>query len=189
MTKCQNYFSLFPLGRLISGGQTGVDQTALEFAMASGIPCGGWCPAGRRSEVGAIPPRFPMTEASSPSYPQRTRLNIRDSDATLILSAGLPVGGSALTVRIAARLKRRFLSIDLDEMSVGDASDRIRIWLWTKARPKVLNVAGPRETEFPDLSEKILAVLAHAICPEPTGSEMVPWPPAKPKRPVQLILP
>jgi hypothetical protein len=65
-----------PLERIISGGQTGVDRAALDVAQELGIPCGGWCPQGRRAEDGKIPDSYPLQEASSPDYQVRTRLNV-----------------------------------------------------------------------------------------------------------------
>jgi len=62
--------------RIISGGQSGVDRAALDVAMEVGIPCGGWCPKGRRAEDGRIPAHYPLQEASSKEYPLRTRLNL-----------------------------------------------------------------------------------------------------------------
>ena len=46
------------LMKIVSGGQTGVDRAALDAGLASGIPVGGWCPAGRRAEDGMIPERL-----------------------------------------------------------------------------------------------------------------------------------
>ena len=37
--------------KIVSGGQTGVDVAALDVALALGLPCGGWCPRGRRTET------------------------------------------------------------------------------------------------------------------------------------------
>jgi hypothetical protein len=34
------------IGRLASGGQTGVDRAALDAALELRVPCGGWCPKG-----------------------------------------------------------------------------------------------------------------------------------------------
>lgn len=64
------------LEKIISGGQTGVDRAALDVALESGIPCGGWCPKGRRAEDGIIPTRYPIEETSSPDYPMRTEMNV-----------------------------------------------------------------------------------------------------------------
>ena len=62
--------------KFISGGQTGVDRAALDAAMELGIPCGGWCPKGRRAEDGRIPDRYPLQETSSSDYPLRTEMNV-----------------------------------------------------------------------------------------------------------------
>lgn len=59
--------------QVISGGQTGVDRAALEAAIAVGIPIGGFCPLGRRSEDGPVPDRYPLTELASRGYEERTR--------------------------------------------------------------------------------------------------------------------
>lgn len=91
--------------KIISGGQTGVDRAALDAALQLGIPCGGWCPKGRKAKDGPIPDRYPLKETESGSYPVRTEMNVRDSDGTLILTWGRPTGGTALTVRLARRHK------------------------------------------------------------------------------------
>src|SRR3954454_8651242 len=85
--------------KIVSGGQTGVDRAALDVALALGIPCGGWCPKGRKAEDGPIEDRYPLSETPSSDYRQRTLWNIRDSDATLILTWGEPTGGTLLTVK------------------------------------------------------------------------------------------
>jgi hypothetical protein len=39
---------------IISGGQTGADRAALDFAIKNGMPYGGWCPQKRLAEDGPI---------------------------------------------------------------------------------------------------------------------------------------
>ena len=131
------------LEKIVSGGQTGVDRAALDTAMALGIVCGGWCPRGRRAADGPISASYPLRETASEDYAERTRLNVRDSDATLILSAGPLSGGTGYTAEIARALGRPFLVCDPGQR--GEVSRALR-WL-EDHRIRVLNVAGPREAE------------------------------------------
>jgi len=53
--------------RIVSGGQVGADQGGLDAALAywgeaAVERVGGWCPAGRRSEDGPIPSKYPLQE-------------------------------------------------------------------------------------------------------------------------------
>ena len=148
-----------PIEKIISGGQTGVDRAALDVAMELGIPCGGWCPQGRRAEDGRIPERYPLQEASSKEYPVRTRLNVEDSDGTLVLTAGNPTGGTALTLKLARQLHKPFLLVDL----ARDASPSVlRPWL-QENHIGVLNIAGPREGESSGIYGQASAFLRKAL--------------------------
>src|SRR5262245_54833883 len=92
--------------KIISGGQSGVDRAALDVALELGIPCGGWCPKGRRAEDGPLPDRYPLDETQTSFYPERTRRNVRDSDGTLILADGAAKGGTALTIELAEQMQK-----------------------------------------------------------------------------------
>lgn len=132
---------------LVSGGQTGVDRAALDLALARGLACGGWVPKGRRAEDGPLDARYPVREAESPDYAVRTRLNVRDSDATLVLTAGPPSGGTRLTIHLAHRMGRPCRVVDLDRATVaGDTAAWLR-----QNKINVLNVAGPRESSIPGI--------------------------------------
>ena len=41
-----------PLTKIVSGGQSGADVAALDWAIALALPPGGWCPKGRKCESG-----------------------------------------------------------------------------------------------------------------------------------------
>ena len=45
--------------KIISGGQTGADQAALDAAIELTIPYGGWLPKGRKTEDGPLPRSLP----------------------------------------------------------------------------------------------------------------------------------
>ncbi len=138
--------SNFVLAKIVSGGQTGVDQAALEAAIAMGVDHGGWCPAGRRSERGRIPARFQLEETRERNYMVRTEKNVVDSDATLILFRDQVSGGTLLTERLTLKHERPVLCVDLNiENAFEESIDRMKDWL-QRFEIKTLNVAGPRES-------------------------------------------
>src|SRR2546428_7239726 len=93
--------------KIISGGQTGADRAALDFAIARGIPHGGWCPRGRLAEDGVISDRYQLTETPSANSAQRTEGNVRDSDGTVIFSIGPKLtGGSKQTAEFARQHRK-----------------------------------------------------------------------------------
>ena len=129
--------------KIISGGQTGVDRAALDVALQFGLECGGWCPKGRRAADGRLPAKYPLQETASPAYPERTRRNVQDSDGTLVLTHGTAKGGTALTIGLARKMKKPYLTLDLREQPDPQA-----VIDWAKEnRIRVLNIAGPRESE------------------------------------------
>ena len=159
-----------PVEKIVSGGQTGVDRAALDVALERAIPCGGWCPEGRLAEDGPIPCRYPLAETGTGGYEERTRLNVRDSDATLILSQGpLPgktADGTALTLEWAETLAMPCLVVDLSQPADIEG---IAEWLGVSA-VRVLNVAGPRESTSPGIYAKaseFLSAVLDLIPPRP----------------------
>jgi len=147
--------------KIVSGGQAGVDRAALDAALALGVPCGGWCPKGRKAEDGPIPARYPLTETPSDDYAQRTEWNVRDSDGTLILTDGKLSGGSAQTVEIAKRVGKPYLVVELNGTEQPAA---VRAWVVARGIT-VLNVAGPRESKSPGIYERSAAFLRKALSP------------------------
>ena len=147
---------------IVSGGQTGVDRAALDAALAHGLAVRGWCPKARWAEDGPIPDRYPFRETPSADPAQRTRWNVRDSDATLILSPVPLTGGTALTVDVARALGRPHRVADPSTDPVGPVAE----WVRRQAEGGRLNVAGPRESEAPGVyaaSRAWLAALFSAL--------------------------
>lgn len=147
------------IARIVSGGQTGVDRAALDVALELGLPCGGWCPRGRRAEDGPIPDRYPLRETPWHGYPQRTRWNVRDTDGTLVLTAGAADRGTALTLRLAGRLGKPCLALDL---GADPRPEVVRAWARAH-RVGVLNVAGPRESSAPGIHARATAFLRELL--------------------------
>jgi hypothetical protein len=140
---------------IVCGGQTGADRAALDWAIAHGVPHGGWCPAGRMAEDGVIPARYPLAEVPDGGYRQRTEANVRDSDATLILSIAPELtGGSHETMLFARRLAKPWLHLHPGM----DWRQALRAWIKANAI-STLNVAGPRASEAPDIGSFTVEVL------------------------------
>ena len=145
---------------IVSGGQTGADRAALDWALANGVECGGWCPKGRKAEDGPIDPKYPLKETPSAAYIQRTEWNVRDSDATVLFST-LPMlsGGSKKTMDFARKHKRPRLHL---HPGVPDAVDRLRTFVKENS-VQVLNVAGPRASKEPEVREFVMSTLDKAF--------------------------
>src|SRR5207245_4070974 len=107
--------------KVISGGQTGVDRGALDAALAFEVECGGWCPAGRLAEDGTIPKRYPVMELANAGYAERTARNVANSDGTLVISKGEPIGGTRETVDRCGEMQKPYLLIDCASMSAEQA--------------------------------------------------------------------
>ena len=153
------------LKKIVSGGQAGADRAALDVALEHGLDIGGWIPKGRLAEDGPISHRYEgllETESADPSV--RTALNVRDSDATLILSHGPLQGGSLLTLEEARRLRRSVLHIDLAASPEGLAARQLCEWL-QRVDPSTLNVAGPRASQDAAIYRSVVELL-RAVLPQ-----------------------
>ncbi len=155
MVEKQADFKAYTIKKIVSGGQTGVDRAALDVAMEMNIPVGGWCPKGRKAEDGPIDVKYSLRETKSSDYEIRTMFNVRDSHGTLILTKGNPSRGTALTIQRAKGLDKNYMVIDLDK---SHDLESVKVWLFDNYID-VLNVAGPRASNFPDIYDQARAFL------------------------------
>ena len=108
--------------KIISGGQTGADRAALDFALKFFKPHGGWIPKGRITEDGSLPDKYQLQQMPTASYPARTEQNVIDSDGTVIFSRGKPTGGTDYTRKMALKHKKQMVQIDLNLKTSYDAA-------------------------------------------------------------------
>ena len=134
---------------ILSGGQTGVDRAALDFAIAENYQHGGWCPRGRKAEDGIIDSKYALTETMSARYETRTRCNVRNTDGTLIFNFGELSDGTRETLRIAKHENKPHLVIALDEAWEPQLTS-VHTWLQAHVMAR-LNIAGPRESKRPGI--------------------------------------
>ena len=147
--------------RIVSGGQTGADRGALDFAIKHGYIHGGWAPHGRPAEDGVIPAKYQLREIAEGGYRQRTRRNVADSDATLIVNIGELDGGTLATQVFAEKSGKPCLVVQADPGISEGMVNSVLAWL-RQHDVKILNVAGPRESKRPGMcrltSEMLTAV-------------------------------
>ena len=157
------------LKKIISGGQTGADSAALDFAIWHEIPHGGWCPKGRLCENGTIDPRYQLKETSTKNYPQRTEKNVQDSDGTVIFTISPKLtGGSKKTAELAAKHQKPW--IHLHPQSGGyDGPELLLLEFLREHNIETLNVAGTRASKEPDVYKFVKYTLENALFPRPSG--------------------
>jgi hypothetical protein len=132
--------------KIISGGQTGADQAALDAAIKLGIPHGGWIPKGRLTEKGTLPDKYKLIEMPDTGYASRTEQNVIDSNGTIIISHGPLSEGSEYTRQMAIKHHRPWLHIDLNQTPAFKSATLINSWI-NKNNIEILNVAGPRASK------------------------------------------
>lgn len=132
-----------------------MDRAALDFALSNGLTCKGWCPQGRLAEDGFINPRYTLSETNSPDPAVRTEMNIVDSDATLIVYTDDMDPGTLVTRDYAFEYHKPLFIWKIGRnRNVG----QFKQWL-NDNRVKVLNVAGPKLSNAPDIYGETLELL------------------------------
>ncbi|SRR5260221_9026339 len=123
--------------KIISGGQTGIDQLGLKVAKELGIPTGGTAPKGFRTELGpylSLRDEYNLVESIYSDYGPRTKDNVLDSDGTVVFSE-IGSAGSRLTISCARIANKPYI--------LNPDANELRDWL-IEHNIKTLNVAGNR---------------------------------------------
>ncbi len=151
------------IGNIRSGGQTGVDRAALDFARSKNIPIKGWCPRDGWAEDKNTPPgilidypELKETQSKDPAY--RTVKNVEAADATLIIS-NANSNGTELTLQTAANIPKNYFVYKTH----ADENNLIN-WINNLPSGADLNIAGPRESESKGCYETTLSLLNRVIC-------------------------
>ena len=166
---------------IISGGQTGADRAGLDFAISKDIKHGGWCPKGRLAEDGTIPEKYNLIETSTNLYPQRTKQNVKDSDATIIFTDNHMSRGALLTITCCKTLKKPHFILPINHEKDNAAIECLANWL-KKIKPKVLNIAGARESKCPQMHKFVITIL-NEVLEKDENSSKTQWPPFRPTTP------
>lgn len=141
---------------IISGGQSGVDRAALDFALNNNIKCSGFCPKGRLAEDGIIDKKYPLTETQSSIYQERTRLNIEQSDAVLVIYNKDLGKGTKLALDNSEKIGKATFIAQLPPKN--QLIEDLISWL-VEVQPTKLNIAGPRESSDMGIYDKTYCFL------------------------------
>lgn len=154
--------------RIVSGGQSGADRAALDWAIARNVTHGGWCPKGRSSEDGPIPLQYLLSEAPLANHLQRTEWNVRDSDATVIFTLTDTLGGgSRRTAQFADKLRRPWLHFR------PGVHEKFLVQFLARRRVTTLNLAGKRESSAPGIHRFAFDTLDRVLNPCPTPADQL----------------
>ena len=126
-----------------------MDRAALDIAIKQGIEAGGSCPTGRLDEFGRIPDRYPLKELKDGGFTERTLQNVKDSDGTVIIYPGELSGGTKQTLRFCIEQQRPHVLINASRKPVEAAACSILHFV-RENKIGTLNVAGPRQSEWPE---------------------------------------
>jgi hypothetical protein len=148
--------------KIVSGGQTGVDRAALDFAIRHGFEHGGWCPRGRLAEDGVIPPIYRLRETDSADYDERTEKNVLDSDATLIVAREKELSGGTAFTKTCADQHERPLLVVCEGDDVSKSAAALSKFL-KRNKVRTLNVAGPRESQAPGIGKFVGELLGATL--------------------------
>lgn len=110
---------------------------------------------GRLAEDGFINPRYPLCETNSTDPVVRTEMNIVDSDATLIVYTEEMDSGTLVAKDFAFEYKKPLF---IWKIGRNRNEHQFRQWL-IDYKVKVLNVAGPRSSNAPDIYGETLELL------------------------------
>jgi len=144
--------------KIISGGQTGVEQAALDVAFKLDIPHGGRIPKDRKTEDATLSKKIRVKEMGNTSYPGRIDKNVVDSDGTLIFTHGALSGRASLAHKVAKTHGRPCSHIDLNQTNAFNAAMKISAWVEDNAI-SVLNITGSKASEDTEIYATVKSIL------------------------------
>ncbi len=149
------------LVKMISGGQTGVDQAGLRASRRLGLETGGWAPRGWLTQDGpseTLLRGFGLVESTG-SYAYRTGQNVKGSDATVRIANNFFSAGEQCTFKAIKLYSKPWIDFTVSRGGVftyagsgttASSHDTLARFL-KRHNVRVLNVAGNSERTSPGI--------------------------------------
>ena len=150
------------LKKIISGGQFGADQGALDAAIKYNFPYGGWIQKGRKTQSGILPDKYKLKEMPIAGFKEKIEQNVIDSDGTVIISHGNLTGGADYSQKMTEKHNRPCLHINLNEVPDFMASSKINTWI-IENDIEIMNVTGSRVSEDSDIYRNTMYIIEGVI--------------------------
>ena len=147
--------------RIRTGGQSGVDRAAMDFAGEHNIPLCGWCPRDGWAEdypnaPGLLRDYPELTETPSSETGQRTKWNMRDCDAILTI---IPKGSAYSQGTMTGLAEGEALGKPMYTASGVNDIPEIISWIGSLPDETELCIGGPRASECPEAYDVAKAIL------------------------------
>jgi len=163
--------------KIISGGQPGVERSALDAAIKLNIPHGGWTYRTRKTDEGIIPDKYSVKESPDVGFSDRIEKNVLESDATVILTHGSLTIGLKIVKEYAEKHNRPYLHVDLNENPLNLASALIRKWMMNN-QLEAIYFTGSKSIASLNITQEVIQII-EGICRMESEQEKLPGFPEK----------
>ncbi len=144
---------------IITAAQKGANRSALDWAIKSELPHGGWCPLGGLKDDDATVLPYKLKETPTENVLESVEFNVRDSDATIVFTLAPKAAGAAQkAVSYAKKQKKPVIHLHRGILGV---SEKFVAFL-DKYYARRLHITGSLEADEAGISAWITAELEKA---------------------------
>ena len=144
---------------IITAAQQGANRSALDWAIKSELPHGGWCPLGGLKDDEATVLPYKLKETPTANVLESVEFNVRDSDATVVFTLAPKAAGAAQkAVSYAKKQKKPVIHLHRGILGV---SEKFVAFL-DKYYARRLHITGSLETDEAGISAWITTELDKA---------------------------
>ena len=144
--------------KIISGGQTGAERAALDFAIRMNIPHCGYIPMSKAPLTGPYRGRYNLQLMPTFSRIKSIEQNVIDSDGTLVISHRKVSVDVKYSLEMSVLHSKPHLHVVLHQKATSQVSQDIKRWIKDN-NIEILNVTGPMATKDPNIYDAVMNIL------------------------------